>query len=130
MGWSFRSVVSGRLARCRGICVRWAGYLGWSILLAEGVGLLSGVAIELLGKPWRGTIGDTLFVEGAVFLVLGGLLDLGRSITVSQIRRLGRPQDAPPPVRKPGGMSILVIAGLLMCVQGIVLGRFFATPEG
>jgi hypothetical protein len=130
VGWTFRSLVSGRLARCRGACVHWAGYLGWSILIAEGVGLLSGVAIELLGKPWRGSVGDTLFVEGAVFLVVGGLLDFGRSITVSQLRRLGRPQDAPPPIRKPGGMSILVMAGLLLCVQGIVLGRLFAAPKG
>jgi hypothetical protein len=130
VGWSFRYIVSGRLARCRGMCVRWAGYLGWSILISEGVGLLSGVAIELLGKPWQGSIGDTLFVEGGVFLVLGGLLDLGRSITVSQLRRLGRSPEAPPPVRKPGGMSILVIAGLLLCVQGIVFGRLFAAPKG
>jgi hypothetical protein len=112
------------------MCVRWAGYLGWSIVIAEGVGLLSGVAIELLGKPWRGFIGDTIFVEGGVLLVLGGLFDFGRSITVGQLRRLGRPPEAPPPVRKPGGLSILVIAGLLLCVQGIVLGRLFAAPKG
>jgi hypothetical protein len=86
--------------------------------------------MELLGKPWRRSIGDTLFVEGAIFLVMGGLLDLSRSITVSQIRRLARVGQAPPTIRTPGRIYILVIAGLLMCVQGIVLVRFLSPARG
>lgn len=109
---------------------RWAAYLVWAVLITEGVGVLSGIAIELLGKPWRRSIGDTLFVEGAILLVMGGLLDLGRSITMTQIRALPRVGQVPPTIRKPGRISILVIAGLLMCAQGIVLARLFSLSQG
>lgn len=109
---------------------RWVAYLVWSILIAEGVAVLSGIAMELLGRPWRRSIGDALFVEGAIFLVMGGLLDLSRSITASQIRGLARVGQGPPTIRTPGRLSILVIAGLLMCAQGILLGRLFSDPRG
>jgi hypothetical protein len=130
MGWYFRDVVSGRFAWCRFMHSRWVAHLVWSILIAEGVAVLSGIAIELFSKPWRRSIGDTLFVEGAIFLVMGGLLDLSRSITVSQIRGLARVGQGPPTIRTPGRISILVIAGLLMCAQGILLGRLFSDPRG
>jgi hypothetical protein len=109
---------------------RWAAYLVWAVLIAEGVAVLSGIAIELLGKPWRRSIGDTLFFEGAIFLVMGGLLDLSRSITFSQIRALRRVGQEPPTLRRPGRLSILVVAGLLMCAQGIVLVRWFSDHRG
>ena len=109
---------------------RWAAYLVWAVLITEGAAILSGIAIELLGKPWQRSIGDTLFFEGAVLLVMGGILELGRSITFSQIRALPRVGQEPPIIRKPGRISILVIAGLLMCAQGIVLVRWFSELRG
>ena len=109
---------------------RWAAYLVWAVLITEGVAILSGIAIELLGKPWRRSIGDTLFFEGAILLVMGGLLELGRSITFGQIRALPRVGQEPPTIRKPGRISILAVAGLLMCLQGIVLVRLFLDPRG
>lgn len=130
MRWYFRDVVSGRFTRCRFMHSRWVAYLAWSTLITEGVGVLSGIAMELFGKPWRRSIGDTLFVEGAIFLVMGGLLDLSRSITVSQIRVLRRVGQEPPAIRKPGGISILVMAGLLMCAQGVALVRWFSGLRG
>lgn len=130
MRWYFRDFVSGRFTRCRFMHSRWVAYLAWSTLITEGVGVLSGIAMELFGKPWRRSIGDTLFVEGAIFLVMGGLLDLSRSITVSQIRALRRVGQEPPAIRKPGGISILVMAGLLMCAQGVALVRWFSGLRG
>ena len=77
---------------------RWAAYLVWAVLITEGAAILSGIAIELLGKPWQRSIGDTLFFEGAILLVMGGILELGRSITFSQIRALPRVGQEPPTI--------------------------------
>jgi hypothetical protein len=98
--------------------------------LAEGLGGLSAVALVLLGPAWRQSIGDTLFVEGAILLVIGGVLDLGRSITFQQIRRRPRIGEAPPSVQRPGRLFILVIAGLLLCGQGFLLVRLLAPGGG
>ena len=103
---------------------RAAGPLLWALGLSFGLTALSAAAIYLLGYPWRRTIGDTLFVEGAILLVIGGLLDLGRSITVGQIRALARGGGGPPsPIPRSGRLCILVIAGLVLCGEGFLLVR-------
>ena len=108
----------------------WTGYLLWALAIAEGAGVLSGVSIELLGLPWRRSLGDVLFFEGAVLLVLGGLLDMGRSITIAHIRALPRIGEAPPSVQRPGRTFILLMAGVLMCLQGLLLVRLFPLSRG
>ena len=108
----------------------WKSSLLWALAIAEGVGVLSGLSIELLGRPWRRSIGDVLFFEGAVLLLVGGLLDMGRSITFAHIRALPRIGEAPPSVRKPGRAFVLVIAGVLMCLQGVLLVRLFPLSRG
>jgi hypothetical protein len=108
----------------------WTSSLLWALAIAEGVGALSGVSIAVLGIPWRRSIGDVLFFEGAVLLVVAGLLDVGRSITVAHIRALPRIGEAPPSVRKPGRTIVLVIAGVLMCLQGALLVRLFPLSGG
>ena len=70
-------------------------------------------------------MGDVLFCEGAVLLVAAGLLDVSRSITVAHIRALPRIGEAPPSVRRPGRAFVLVIAGVLLCLQGALLVRLF-----
>ncbi len=77
--------------------------------------------MRLLGRAWERSIGDTLFVEGALFLVAAGMLDLARSITAQRIRALLQTGAAPPVVAKSGHLVILVIVGLLLCGQGILL---------
>ena len=98
-----------------------------AFILAEGLAAISGIIIRLAGLPWRRILGDALFVEGAVLLVAGGLLDFGRSVTVTQIRRLNKSNfhTAPPPVKKPGPGYVLLFAGLLLSAQGVVLVFLF-----
>lgn len=108
----------------------WKSYLLWAVAIAEGLGLLNALFIELLGLPWRRLIGDALFFEGAALLVAGGLVDVGRSITISHVRALPRIGEPPPSVRKPGRTFVLVIAGLLMCLQGALLTRLFPITRG
>lgn len=108
----------------------WKPALLWGLAIAEGLGVLSGLSIGWLGLPWRRLIGDALFVEGAALLVGAGLLDLGRSITVAHIRTLPRIGEAPPDLRKPGRTYILVIAGLLLCLQGALLVRLVLRAGG
>jgi hypothetical protein len=93
----------------------------WCIGGAEALGCLSAVVMRLLGHAWQRSIGDTLFVEGALFLVAAGMLDLARSITAQRIRALSQAVPPPPAVAKPGRLVILVIVGLLLCGQGILL---------
>ena len=108
----------------------WKPGLLWGLAIAEGLGVLSGLSIELLGLPWWRSVGDTLFFEGAALLVAVGLLDMSRSITVSHIRTLPRIGDEPPSLRRPGRTVILVIAGLLLCLQGVLLVRMFPLIGG
>ncbi len=109
---------------------RWISYPLWAFGIAEGLGLLSALAIGLLGLSWRRSLGDALFVEGAILLVAAGVIDLGRSVTVAHIRALRRIGEAPPTIRKPGRAMVLVIAGLLMCLQGVLVVRLFPPARG
>lgn len=108
----------------------WRSSLLWALAVAEGLGALSGLSIALLGIPWRRSMGDALFFEGAVLLVVAGLLDVGRSITVAHIRALPRIGEPPPNVRRPGRTFVLVIAGVLLCLQGALLVRLFPLSGG
>ena len=111
---------------------RLASYLLWAFLLALGVGLLSAACIALSGASWRKIMGDALFLEGAVLLVAGGLVDVGRSLTVAHIRGLreGRAGDPPPRIQKPGRTYVLLIAGLLLCLQGALFVYLFPVRHG
>ena len=115
-----------------GMRSRLVSYMVWAFLLAQGAGLLSAACIALTGVSWRRTMGDALFLEGAVLLVAGGLIDVGRSLTVSQIRLLqgGRVGDPPPRIQKPGRTYVLLIAGLLLCLQGALLVYLFPVRHG
>ncbi len=108
----------------------WASSLLWALALAEGLGVLSGISIALLGIPWRRSMSDLLFLEGAVLLVAAGLTDISRSITVAHIRALSRIGEPPPSVRRIGRTIILVMAGVLLCLQGALLARLFPLSRG
>jgi hypothetical protein len=107
-------------------------YLLWAFLLAEGFSAISAISIGWLGVPWRGSIGDVLFIEGAVLLVAGGLIDVCRSPTFAHIRALSRSRigDPPPRIRQPNRNYILLIAGLLLCLQGALLVYLFPASRG
>jgi len=98
-------------------------YLLWAFALAEGFGAVGAISSELLGAPWRRSIGDILFLEGAILLVAGGLIDVSRSVTFGRIRAVLRSQiaDPPAPIQGPGRNYILLIAGLLLCLQGMLV---------
>ena len=101
-------------------------HLLWAFIAAEGICAITAVAIRLMGFPWRRVLGDALFLEGAVLLVAGGLLDIGRSVTFSHIRALRRSRfgDAPPEVKAPGRNYVVLLAGLILCIQGGLLAYF------
>jgi hypothetical protein len=98
-------------------------YLLWSLVLAESLCGTSALVIWLLGLPWQGLLGDLLFIEGGLLLITGGLADVLQSVTVAHIRSLAKrhPSDPPPQVRGPGRRYILLLAGMLLCMQGILL---------
>ena len=106
-------------------------YLLWAVVLAQALCVLSALSIKLLGMPWRKTLGDLLFLEGALLLVAGGLLDLCRSITLAHIRGLHKSRfgEPPSPVKKPGRGYVLLIAGLLLCIQAVLLLVLFTALE-
>lgn len=109
---------------------RWGSAMLWALGIAQAVGVLSGLAGEWLGVPWRRFLGDALFVEGAALLVLAGLLDLTRSVTASHIRARPRIGDPPPAIRRTGRAYVLVIAGLLLCLEGALLAHVFSSHGG
>lgn len=109
--------------------MRWQSLL-WAVVIAVGAGLCSGITLHLLGIAWRRLIGDALFVEGALLLVIAGLLDMGRSITFAHIRALPRIGDPPPSLRARGRTLLLVTVGLLLCLEGVLLVRLFAKAQG
>ena len=98
-------------------------YLLWGVSAAEGLFIITAVTIRLLGYPWRGVLGDTLFLEGAVLLIMAGLVDMGRSITFGRIRALGKSSSDGPSfkVKKPGRAYGVLLAGGVLCLQGGLL---------
>ena len=85
--------------------------------------LITALAVRLLGYPWRGVLGDALFLEGAVLLIVAGLIDMYRSITVGRIRALHKSgfDDPSTEIKKPGRTYILLLAGIVLCLQGGLL---------
>ena len=102
-------------------------YVLGSLVLAESLCGASALVLWLLGLPWQGLWGDVLFIEGALLLILGGLTDVGRSVTVTHIRTLTKrkPSDPPPQLKRPGRRYILLLAGIMLCAQGVLLVFLF-----
>jgi hypothetical protein len=98
-------------------------YLFWAIVAAEGLFIITAAAIRLLGYPWRGVLGDALFLEGAVLLIVAGLIDMYRSITFDRIRALRKSSFDNPSteIKKPGRAYIVLLAGIVLCLQGGLL---------
>jgi hypothetical protein len=98
--------------------------------LAEGVFAADLLGIRLLGLSWQKSLVDAMFLEGAILLTAGGLLDVSRSITAARIRGLRghRPEDPPPAVKKPGYGYVLLAAGFLLCLQAILILFAFPSP--
>ncbi len=106
------------------------GYVLWAIGIAEALTIVTAGVLGSLSRTWRGATADTLFIEGAVFLVVAGVLDLARSVTVRQIRALSHPGAAPPVAARPGRLVVLLIAGLVLCGQGFLLAHFLSPGRG
>jgi hypothetical protein len=101
-------------------------HLLWAFIAAQGICAVTAIAFWLTGFPWRRFLGDALFLEGAVLMVTGGMLDIGGSVTFGHIRSLGKSRfgDAPPEVKAPGRNYVVLLAGLMLCVQGGLLAYF------
>ena len=106
-------------------------YLMGALMLAEGLCAISVILIWLLRWPLQDKLADTLFLEGAVLLVVGGFMDIGRSITFEHIRALRNSSIGDPPqkVKKHGFTYVFLIAGLLLCVQGALLVHLFPAAQ-
>lgn len=102
----------------------------WALVLAEGLCAIDGLIIWLLGLPWRSALADAMLFEGAILFVAGGIIDFSRSLTLAHIRglRAYRPIDPPPRIKTPGQRYILLIAGLLLCVQAMLTVYVFPAP--
>ena len=97
----------------------------WTLGIGQAVAILGGLASERLGMSVRPVFGDALFVEGALLLVLAGLLDVTRSVTVAHIWTRPRIGDPPPSIRRTRRANALVIAGVLLCLEGVLLAHVF-----
>ena len=77
----------------------------------------------MLGLPWRSFLADAMLLEGAFLFVIGGIIDLSRSITFTSIRGLRkfRFTDPPPHVKPHRKVYILFIAGLVLCSQALLI---------
>lgn len=104
---------------------RLGGVLLWTLGIAQAVAILGGLAGERLGMSVRPVFGDALFVEGALLLVLAGLLDVKRSVTAAHIWTRPRLGDPPPSIRRTRWAYALVIAGVLLCLEGVLLAHAF-----
>lgn len=104
---------------------RLGGVLLWTLGIAQAVAILGGLAGERLGMSVRPVFGDAIFVEGALLLVLAGLLDVTRSVTAAHIWTRPRLGDPPPSIRRTRRAYALVIAGVLLCLEGVLVAHVF-----
>jgi len=92
-----------------------------SILLAEGLVIVTIAVFCWLEAAKSPHIIDILFLEGAVLIVAGGLCDLSQSISFSHIRALIKSNSTdPPPIKRARSAGILLISGLLVCAHAVV----------
>jgi len=99
--------------------------LFWTLGIGQAVAILGGLAGGWLNMSFRPVFGDALFVEGAVLLVLAGLLDAARSVTVEHIWTRPKIGDPPPAIRRTRWAYALVIAGILLCLEGALVAHVF-----
>jgi len=102
------------------------------LAVAEGVFAATIMGIMWFRIPRCNTLVDVIFLEGGILIAAGGLIDGFRSITLTRIRGIGkhRPLDPPPAVRKPGIGYLLLSAGILLCLQALLLLYFFSSHPG
>jgi hypothetical protein len=92
-----------------------------SVLLAEGLVIVTLAVFHWLDPAKSQNIIDILFLEGALLIVAGGLCDLSKSITFTHIRALIRSNtSAPPPIKRARLGGILLISGLLICAHAVI----------
>ena len=84
---------------------------------------LDSFGLWLLGKWAPGRLSDLLLLEGALLMLLGGIAEVSRSITLETIRRLfsGDALHIPPDRRRPSAAAPLMLAtGILLCAAALV----------
>ncbi len=97
----------------------------WTIAIPQALAILVGLAGGRLGISFRPVFGDALFLGGALLLVLAGLLDITRSLTVAHLRTRPKIGDPPLAIRRAGRTYALVISGVLLCLEGVLLAHVF-----
>jgi hypothetical protein len=92
-----------------------------SILLSEGLVIVTVAVFRWLDTLQTQNIIDVLFLEGALLIVAGGLCDLSKSITFSHIRALIKSNTSVlPPIKRARLGGILLISGLLICAHAAI----------
>ncbi len=97
----------------------------WALGMAQVVALLGSLAGGRLGMSFRPIFGDALFVAGGLLLILAGLLDIAGSVTAAHIRVRPRIGDPPPAIRHTRRRYGFMLAGVLLCLEGVVLAHVF-----
>ena len=94
-----------------------------TLLLVEGTCVFSWIGLILIDDPFEIDFGDIIFIEGGLFLLVGGIFDLTGSITFSHVLAIHKSEFfAPPPeVKKTSRSYTFFISGVLLCVQGGVV---------
>ncbi len=99
--------------------------LSWTLGIGHAVAILGGLAGGWLKMSFRPVFGDALFVEGALLLVLAGLLDVTRSVTAAHIWTRPRIGDPPPSIERTQRTYALVVVGVLLCLEGVLVAHGF-----
>lgn len=90
-----------------------------SAIAAGAILLLDLMLLKLIGLGSSTRLADLLFIEGAVLMVLGGMRDLSRSLTLSKVRQLLSRQSFHTPPDRPTasrGAVLLLFTGIFLCL--------------
>ena len=68
----------------------WRQHIVRGVFLAAGAAGVGILAVRLLGFTGWDALADTFFLEGAVLLVLSGLVDVSKSLTADHIRAVAK----------------------------------------
>lgn len=93
--------------------------LSISATAALGILLLDLLFLNLLDFFEKIRLADLLFIKGAVLMVVGGMRDMSRSLTLSKVRDLlhRKSVHAPPdPHTASRGAALLLFTGVFLCL--------------
>ena len=102
--------------------MRVTGLILKAAMLSTGILLLDMVGLWLLGLWGKARLADVLFVEGAVLMVISGMKDFSRSLTMANIRHLFSRRGFHTTIRShshSAGALVLLLSGIFLCIQAV-----------